>query len=365
MLDPRQFIGQPIEDLDTPSLLLDWPASQKNIRYLAEYFSDRPCRLRPHVKNHKCTTLARQQLQAGNCVGFTCAKVSEAEVMAAAGFDDLLIANQIVGKAKVARLVAIAKECNIAVAVDHVDQVDELSAAATANGVTIGALVEVDIGMGRCGVAPGPPAVDLARLVTAAPGLDYRGLQAFEGHLIYINDLDERSRLTHESMTKAVETKALIEADGIPSPTISGGSSATYMVSGVMDGVTELQAGTYPTMDWRYHEMVPEFEIAMTILVRVISRRPGEAVVDIGVKGAGGEFGEPLVAGYPDIEVPFFKSEEHLLLRNAPDTWRIGEPLHLISSHACTTCNLHRNLFVHEAGKVVDVWPIEAAGRLS
>jgi D-serine deaminase-like pyridoxal phosphate-dependent protein len=136
------------------------------------------------------------------------------------------------------------------------------------------------------------------------------------------------------------------------------------MVTGVIDGVTELQAGTYPTMDWRYHEVVPEFEIALSVLARVISRRPDEAVLDVGVKGAGGEFGIPKIKGHDEIDIPFFASEEHLLIRQAPD-WSIGEAVQLVSSHACTTCNLYREMFVHEDGKVVDVWPIEAAGRLS
>jgi D-serine deaminase-like pyridoxal phosphate-dependent protein len=360
----NSFIGQSIEDLDTPSLLLDWQACERNIKLLAEFFADKPCKLRPHFKNNKCTTLARKQQAAGQTVGFTCAKVGEAEVLAEHRFEDVLIANQVVGAAKIARLVEVAKRCRLGVAVDHADNIAALSQAMSGAGVTLGVLVEVDIGMGRCGVTPGERALELARIVEQSPGLEFRGLQAFEGHLIYINDFETRSRETRDCIMKAVEAKHLIEGSGLACPTISGGSSATYMVTGVIDGVTELQAGTYPTMDWRYHEVVPEFEIALSVLARVISRRPDEAVLDVGVKGAGGEFGIPKIKGHDEIDIPFFASEEHLLIRQAPD-WSIGEAVQLVSSHACTTCNLYREMFVHEDGKVVDVWPIEAAGRLS
>jgi D-serine deaminase-like pyridoxal phosphate-dependent protein len=131
-----------------------------------------------------------------------------------------------------------------------------------------------------------------------------------------------------------------------------------------MDGVDEIQAGTYATMDRQYYRLAPEFEIAMSLLVRVISRPTADkAVLDVGVKGAGGEFGVPGIKDYPEVVVPFFLAEEHVVVNNSPD-WSIGQPLHLIPSHACTTCNLHREFVVHENGRVVDVWPIEASGLL-
>ena len=137
---------------------------------------------------------------------------------------------------------------------------------------------------------------------------------------------------------------------------ISGGSTSTYDSTGVLDGV-----GTYATMDWRYHQVTSDFEIALSVLARVISTRPGEAVLDVGVKGAGGEFGLPRIKGHPEVVVPFFLAEEHLVLRNAPE-WSIGESVQLLPSHACTTCNLYREVHVHDHGRVVDVWPIEASG---
>lgn len=360
----RDLIGSPIEDLDTPALLLDGPASERNLRTIAEFFRDRTCRLRPHFKNHKCTALARRQWEAGSIVGFTCAKVGEAEVLAGHGFDNLLIANQVVGPRKIERLVQLAERIDVRVAVDHVEQAGAIAQAASAAGVTVGVLVEVDVGMGRCGVPPGQPALDLARAIVALAGVRFDGLHAYEGHLVYTDDADSRARLTREAMDRAIRSRALIENSGIPVEVLSGGSSSTYRVTGTIDGVDEIQAGSYATMDWRYARLAPEFEVALSVLAQVISKRPGTAVLDVGLKGAGCEFGPPRIKHFPEAEVPSFLSEEHCVVHNAPD-WKIGQTVELLPSHACTTCNLHREMVVHEDGRVVGIWPIEASGKLA
>jgi D-serine deaminase-like pyridoxal phosphate-dependent protein len=360
----RELIGSRIEDLDTPALLLDRRALEGNLRRMADFFADRTCRLRPHFKSNKCTELARRQLEAGSLVGFTCAKLGEAEVLAAAGFDNLLIANQVVGRRKVARLAQLAGGRDIRVAIDHPDQATTLSEAAVVAGATIGVLVEVDIGMGRCGVGPGEPAVALARQVAALPGLRFDGLQAYEGHLVYLDDHDERARRVREAMGRAVATRQSLEQQGIAVSVLSGGSSATYKITGTIDGVDEVQAGSYATMDWRYGQLAPEFDVALSVLTRVISRRADGAVLDVGVKGVGAEFGPPRIMHHPDVEIPSFLSEEHCVVRNTPD-WSIGEPVHLLPSHGCTTCNLYRQMHVHEDGRVVDVWSIDGSGEMT
>ncbi|MCA9062081.1 MAG: DSD1 family PLP-dependent enzyme [Planctomycetaceae bacterium] len=357
-------IGQSVDDLDTPVLLLDRAAGERNLKKMADFFADRPARLRPHFKNHKCVTLARRQLELG-AVGITCAKLGEAEVLVEHGFPDILIANQVVGTGKLRRLAALASQARIAVAVDHPDQIQTLSAAAAETGSRIHILVEVDIGMGRCGVQPGQPALDLCRQILKMPGLQFAGIQAFEGHLVNVMNRDERTARARQDMQQAVDTRELLERSGIAVDCISGCSTSTYNVTGVMSGVDEVQAGSYATMDCQYHRLTPEFEIALSVLTRVISRPgPDRAVLDVGVKGAGGEFGVPQIRDCPDVDVPFFLSEEHLVVRNVPD-WKIGQPLHMIPSHSCTTCNLYRELVVHENGTVVNVWPIEASGRLT
>jgi len=360
----RQLIGSPIEDLDTPALLLDGPASDRNIRKMAEFFAERRCRLRPHFKNHKCTTLALRQQAAGYTVGFTCAKLGEAEALAQAGIHDVLIANQVVGRPKIARLIELAGNIEVTVAVDDDRQVTAISEAASAGGVTVGVLVEVDVGMGRCGVPPGEPALELAQQVLKHPGLDFRGIQAYEGHVVYTTDFDQRAKRTRQSMDLAVQTRRLLEDRGVPVAVVSGGATSTYRVTGEIDGVDEIQAGTYPTMDWRYHQLAPEFEIALSILTRVISKRPGAAVLDVGCKGVGSEFGPPRIQHHPEVEISLPLSEEHCIVHRAPD-WHVDQAVHLIPSHACTTSNLYREIYVHQEGRVQAIWPIEASGKLA
>jgi len=362
---PEKLVGQAVQDLDTPALLLHRPSMETNLRRMAEFFRDRPAKLRPHFKNHKCTRLARRQLEAGSAVGLTCAKLGEAEVLIEAGFDDVLIANQVVGTRKVARLAELAGQITLRVAVDHADQVDSISAAAVGAGTTVGLLVEVDIGMGRCGTPPGEPALTLVRQVLERPGVRFDGLQAFEGHLVYVADTEERRQRTLEGMQRVLDTRRLIERAGIKVDRISGGSSSTYQWTGTLEGIDEIQAGTYVTMDCAYRRVAPEFEQALSVLTRVISRpRAGAAVLDVGVKGVGHEFGLPEIKDHPEIEIPFFGAEEHCVITNTPD-WKVGQCVEIIPSHACTTCNLYRHFYLHDQGRVVDVWPIEASGRLA
>ncbi len=357
-------IGRPLAEVDTPALILERAACERNLARMANFFRDRPAKLRPHFKNHKCVTLAKRQLAAG-AVGITCAKLAEAEVLVAHGVTDILIANQVVGPHKVTRLARLACEAKIAVAVDHPEQVQAIAAAARAAGSPVHLLIEVDIGMGRCGVAPGTSARMLAEEILRTEGVRFAGLQAYEGHLVNVLDRAERSERARAAMQLALDTRTLLEERGISVACTSGCSSATYDSTGIMPGVTEIQAGTYVTMDRQYHRLVPEFEIALGIQTRVISRPSADsAVLDVGVKGAGCEFGVPAIRGYPEAEIPSFMSEEHAVVRRAPG-WKIGELVELIPTHACTTCNLHREIVVHEDGIVIDVWPIEGAGKLT
>ena len=364
-LESAPRIGRPVDELDTPTLLLDRAASDRNLAKMAAFFRDRPAKLRPHFKNHKCATLAKRQLAAGSAIGITCAKLGEAEILVEHGIDNVLIANQVVGEAKVARLARLATRAHVGVAVDHIDQAAAISRAASAVGSTVHLLIEVDIGMGRCGVAPGAAALDLARRLADLPGVLFAGLQAYEGHLVNVLDRAERATRARAAMQQAIETRRMIEATGIAVGCISGCSSATYDSTGTLEGVDEVQAGTYATMDRQYHRLAPEFDIALSVLVRVISRpTANKAVLDVGVKGVGSEFGVPSLRDFLNVEIPNFGAEEHAVFQNVPD-WRIGQVLHLIPSHACTTCNLYRELVVHENGLVVDAWPIEASGKLS
>lgn len=355
--------GAPIADIDTPSLLLDRDKLLGNIRRMADFFVDRPAGLRPHAKTHKCVEIARLQIEHG-AVGITCAKLGEAEVLAAGGIDDILIANQIVGAVKIRRLVELTRRCTLAVAVDDAVNVRELSQAASAAGAALRCLVEVDIGMGRCGVAPGEPALELARLVHASPGLVFTGLQAYEGHLQEVMPFEQRRQLARADVQKALETRALIEKAGLPVAVVGGGGTGTHAITGAMRGVDEIQAGSYATMDGNYRKAGAPFENALTLISTVVSRPNTEvAIIDAGLKTVTPEFGEPTVLVSGAVYTEF--SEEHgtLRLQGAARDLRPGDRIELIPAHGCTTINLHDRLYVVSDGHLRDVWPVAGRGR--
>ncbi|MBE3065430.1 MAG: DSD1 family PLP-dependent enzyme [Spirochaetes bacterium] len=351
--------------VDTPALLLDVGALKANIERMAAFFAHRPCNLRPHFKSHKCTTIARLQMNAG-AVGITCAKLGEAEVVADAGIRNILIANQIVGPLKIRRLIELCRRADPMVAVDSADNVRMLSEHASAAAVRIGVLVEVDVGMGRCGVAPGQPALELARLVASSAGLRFEGLQGYEGHCVDLRDETERADKTRVSLKALVETRRLIERSGLRVNLVSGGGTGTYTITGDCEGVDEVQAGSYAAMDWWYGDIRPEFKQAMSILATAISRpRPDLLVIDVGRKGVGTEWGAPRVKNLPGSQVIAYGSEEHMAISVPQDSaTRIGDRIEIVPSHGCTTSNLYSEFVVHENGLVIDTWPIEGRGKL-
>ncbi|MDB6058886.1 MAG: Alanine racemase domain protein [Verrucomicrobiales bacterium] len=356
-----------LSNLDTPSLLVDADALGANIKLMSGHFANRHAKLRPHFKSHKCTTIAKMQMNAG-AVGITCAKLGEAEVLATAGIKEILIANEIVGPLKVRRLIELSKRANPIVAADSADNLKMISDFATNAGATIRALIEVDVGQGRCGVAPGKAALELARFASTLPGIQFAGLQGYEGHVVDLRDEKERTEKTHAALKGLVDSRRLIENSGIPVQIVSGGGTGTYIINGDVEGIDEVQAGSYALMDWWYTDIRPEFRQAMSILVTVISRpRPNIAIIDVGRKGCGAEWGPPRVKTIPGAKIPSFNSEEHGTVHlpdGAGENLRVGDHIEIIPSHGCTTSNLYREFAVHRNGSVIDRWPIEASGTL-
>ncbi len=357
--------GAAMADIDTPALLLDHDKLLGNIRRMAEFFATRPAELRPHFKTHKCVEIAKLQLEHG-AKGITCAKLGEAEVLAAGGIRDILVANQVVGPIKIRRLIKLARRrtLSVTIAVDDADNVGQISAAATAANVTVRCLVEVDIGMGRCGVDPGKPALEMARLVQASPGLEFAGLQAYEGHLQNVVPYDQRRQRARADMQLALDTRKLIEDAGIPVGVISGCGTGTHAITGVLKGVDEVQAGSYATMDGQYRKVGAPFENALTLLTTVVSRpRVETAVVDAGLKTLSSEFGEPTVVAGGATYTEF--SEEHgtLQLVGAARDLKVGDKIELIPAHGCTTINLHDRLHVMRDGKLAEIWAVAARGN--
>lgn len=362
----QAMIGMLKNEIDTPALLIDLKLMENNIAKMADFFRGVEADLRPHIKTHKIPILAHKQLEAG-AIGITSAKLGEAEVMASAGIREILIANQVAGAHKVQRLVELARHANIIVAVDDRRNVMELSEAATARGAELGVLVEVDVGMKRCGVEPGEPALLLSREADRASGLRYMGLMGYEGHIITLPDYEERRREAERSMKLLVDTKHLIEEDGLEVSIVGGGGTGTYDITGRYPEVTEVQAGSYIVMDSTYHKIRPEFECALTLLTTVISVPNSQrAILDAGRKSVSQDFGLPEVSGIEGIR--FRKlSEEHGILESTGPRIRLkpGDKIEVIPSHCCTTINLHDKVYGIRDDGVEAIWDIAGRGRAS
>ena len=360
----KAMVGMHKDEIDTPALLIDLELMEKNIARMAEFFAGVKADLRPHVKTHKTPILAHKQIEAG-AIGITCAKLGEAEAMVSGGIREILIANQVVGAHKVQRLVSLARHARTIVAVDDLRNVREISEAATAIGVELGVLVEVDVGMKRCGVDPGEPALLLSREIDRASGLRYMGLMGYEGHIITLPDHEERKREAERAMKLLVDTKHLIEADGLEVRIISGGGTGTYDITGQYPEITEVQAGSYIVMDSTYHKVRPEFECALTVLATVIGVPDSQrAILDTGRKSVSQDFGLPGVSGIEGIR--FRKlSEEHGILEStgAGTSLKPGDKIEVLPSHCCTTINLHDKWYGIRDGRVEAIWDIAGRGR--
>jgi D-serine deaminase-like pyridoxal phosphate-dependent protein len=347
-----------LSEIPTPALIVDVLALERNIRRMAEFFAVGPCKLRPHFKAHKTAEIARRQLAAGSCSGITCATVGEAEV-AAAFCQDVLIANEVIGEGKCDRVAALARKVAVAVAVDSVVGLEQLAAAAQAAGVTVGALVDVNVGQGRCGVAPGEEALALARRVAMTPSVKLRGLMGYEGHLEPIRDRTERETRAREAMHTLVATAKLLCASGLECEVVSAGGTGTYDISGRVEGITEIQAGSYALMDTDYRAVGVPFEQAFSVLGTIVSRPSRDrCVADCGHKSTTKDHGNPAVKGIEGATVTAL-NDEHAVIAIPPGiTMNVGDRIELLPSHTDPTINLHDVFYAMDGGRVVDVWPI-------
>ncbi|HXQ92423.1 MAG TPA: DSD1 family PLP-dependent enzyme [Nitrososphaerales archaeon] len=351
-------------ELETPALLLDLDLMEKNIKRMSEYFSGKKSKLRPHVKNHKTPIIALKEIDAG-AVGVAVAKLEEAEVMAWSGVTNVLIMNQIVTDDKIGRLLGLAKHADIIVAVDNVENVAKLSSMARARGMTLGVVIEVDIGHHRAGVRPGAESLALAQEIVSSPNLEFKGLGGYEGHVSLMLDPKERKVEDEKSCNLIVSTKELIEEKGIPVEIVSAGGTGTYNITGNYPGITDVQAGSYVTMDVAYRDCGIDFDCAMSILTTV-SSLPSEdrAILDAGLKSIPTNQGLPEVKGVEGIEVTKL-SAEHTHLKLGPNHTRLklGEKVEVYPSDTDTTVNMHSQFYGIRDGEVEVVWPILARGK--
>lgn len=352
-----------INDIPTPALVLDVAAMERNIRRMADFFADGPCKLRPHFKAHKTPEIAKRQIAAGSVTGITCATVGEAEVTAEF-CDDILIANQVIGADKLSRVAAIAKRgVDMKIAVDSLEGVEQVAAAAQERGVEIGVLVDVNVGMPRCGVQPGEPAAALARRISDTSGIRLRGAMGYEGHAVGLPEREKRDPVARKAMEGLIASVEAIRGAGLPCEIVSAGGTGTYDITGRVPGVTEIQAGSYVLMDTAYAKLDIPFEHAFWVLGTVVSRpSPGLIVTDSGHKACTEDHGNPSVRKIEGASVLFLSDEHASITIPADSPLKIGDQVQLVPSHIDPTINLHDVFYVLQAGSVVDVWPISARG---
>ncbi len=356
----RDYKGRPVFELPTPSLVADITAMDANLAKMDVFFDGLASKLRPHFKSHKCVTLARRQMSYQNTVGITCAKLSEAEHLVAGGIKDVLIANQVIGMDKAIRVAAMNRAAIVRVAVDSKLGVEQLGTAARSTGVTIGVFIEVDIGMHRGGVPPGKPVLDLVALISRTVGLRFDGIQSYEGHIVTLANYDERKRRVEQDLKPVTETKRLLVQKGFRA-IVSSGGTGTYDITGKIDGIDELQCGSYVLMDSYYAKIRPEFMNARYVLATVISDQSDSKTLDVGLKGMGAEYGKPEIMGHPEAESGGL-AEEHFMVKKVNVS--LGEKIKVIPPHGCTTNNLYAKMWIARNDLIEDVWNLEGRGCL-
>ena len=358
-----------IEELDTPVLLVDADAFERNVARMARLCADAGVACRPHAKAHKSPQIARIQMEAG-AVGMCCAKLGEAEVMAAAGIEDLHITTPVVGASKIMRLTGAARQSRISVVADDPDNISDLAAGAQTAGLRLDVLVEVDVGQGRCGVPPGPRAAELARLIAGHPWLRFRGLQTYHGTIQMTGDLAERRAAAAQALEKAELSARLVREAGLGVEVLTGGGTGTSAIDAAAGGLTELQPGSYIFMDTNYSAIewdgapAPPFENALTLLAGVLSKPAANRVIlDSGMKAISGDGGAPRAADHAEAEFRFGGDEHGQLSFAGEAPLKVGDKAMLLPSHCDTTVNLHDRFIVTRKGEVEEVWEIAARGR--
>jgi len=356
----RTAIGRHFHEVATPALLLHYEVVSANIATMADCLRGR-AGLRPHAKSHKCVEIARMQLEAG-AIGMTTATVWEAAVLARSGVSDLLIANEVVGETKIQSLIRSARTAPLTVAVDDANNVEALAAASCQAGCTIGVLIDIDVGMGRCGVRTQEEARNLAAQITRHPGLQLRGIMGYEGHCVLEPDREIRARKAAQAMEQLLGFRETLASAGFPIEVVSAGGTGTFDLTAAVQGVTEIQAGSYVFNDATRRAIVPDFAVGLTVLATVVSRYGSTLVIDAGKKTVGVDFTLPRIVG--GAATVRGTAEEHMICNAAADCpLRVGDLVEVIPGYCPTTINLHDVYHVVEKGVVRDIWPIVARGR--
>ncbi len=351
-------IGRSRDDLTTPALLLDLAALRANLEFMAAGMSGVSTTLRAHVKVHKSPHIARLEVEHG-AIGVGCATVWEAIVMVRAGIDDVFVINEVVGPEKTRALALLAREARVKVAVDDPVQIDELSRAAVAAHSTIGVLIDVDEGMHRCGVASADEALPLARRISDAPGLEFVGLTGYEGHCSLEFDPTTRHSMAGQAMAVLTGIAGHLADNGLPCQIVSAAGTGTWEVTSRYPGVTEIQPGSYATMDGHHRGLDPRFGWAVSVLSTVISRRPDRIVLDAGSKTVGASAG---VLKDWDLEMHRFDEEHSIFLADQTCPLKTGDKIEILCNYTPFAIGYFEAYHVMEHGQVADIWPVMPRG---
>ncbi|RNF33632.1 3-hydroxy-D-aspartate aldolase BhcC [Paracoccus methylarcula] len=365
--------GMDEADIQTPCLVLDLDALERNIKKMGDYAKAHGMRHRAHGKMHKSVDVLKLQEKLGGAIGVCCQKVSEAEVFVRGGIKDVLVSNQVRDPAKIDRLARLPKlGSRIIVCVDDVANVADLSAAAQKHGTTLEVFVEIDCGAGRCGVKTTPEVVEIAKAVDAAEGLKFTGIQAYQGAMQHIDGFDDRKAKLDAAIAQVKDAVDGLKAVGLEPELVSGGGTGSYYFESNSGVYNELQCGSYAFMDADYGRILDqdgnridkgEWENALFILTSVMSHaKADKAICDAGLKAQSVDSGLPFIYGREDVK--YIKcSDEHGVIDDPEGVLKVNDKLRLVPGHCDPTCNVHDWYVGVRNGKVETVWPVSARGK--
>lgn len=371
--DVPAVTGMDESEIQTPSLVLDLDALERNIKKMGDWAKAHGVRHRVHGKMHKSVDVALMQERLGGACGVCCQKVSEAEVFARGGIKDVLVSNQVRDPIKIDRLARLPKlGARTICCVDDIENVADLSAAAVTHGTTIECLVEIDCGAGRCGVTTTPDVVAIAKAIDAAEGLKFAGLQAYQGAMQHLDSYDERKAKIDVAVDMVRDAVDTLKTEGLDCDIVGGGGTGSYYFEGTSGVFNELQCGSYAFMDADYGRILDkdgkridqgEWENALFLLTSVMSHaKTDKAICDAGLKAQSVDSGLPFIFGRDDVE--YVKcSDEHGVIADPDGVLKVNDKLRLVPGHCDPTCNVHDWYVGVRGGKVETVWPISARGK--
>jgi D-serine deaminase-like pyridoxal phosphate-dependent protein len=359
-------VGESLYELETPVLWVDLDIMESNIAFIAQKMSQAGVAWRPHTKGIKIPAVAHKLLAAG-ASGITCGKLSEAETMAAAGIKDILIGNQVVGKKKIQRLAALSRRTNVIAAVDDLENARQISSIAEEAGIKVHVVVELNIGMDRAGVSPGQDTLELVQQLLTLPGIIFEGLMGWEGHVVSIDDPEEKQAAGLKAMQRLVSSAELLRDAGIPVNIVTCGGSGSYTISASYPGVTEIQAGGAIFGDETYIRWgagtTPSLFVLASITSHVLSTR---AIVDAGKKTFNADIFKPRVKGLEGVTLEHLSSEHGVLEISNPDVHlKVGDKVNFVVGYGDWTVFLHDHLVGVRKGVVEVIWEIQGRGKLT